>query len=74
MSEDASYKKFLVSNFNKHRMADNLPTMDKFHELQHMFTNMKVYDISVEEIYILSSTIDKLPNSLRDVKHALKRA
>ena len=34
--------------------------------------NMKVHDITMDEIYIVSSIIDKLPNTWRYVKHALK--
>ena len=33
---------------------------------------MKVNDITMDEIYIVSIIIDKLPYTWRDVKHALK--
>ena len=53
-------------------MLDNRPAMDQFHELQCMYNNMKVHDITMDEIYIVSSIIDKLLNTKRDVKHVLK--
>ena len=62
MSEYASSKKFLVSNFNNYKMLYNHPVMDQFHELQCMYNNMKVHDITMDEIYIVSTIIDKLPN------------
>ena len=34
MAEDASSKKFLVSNFNSYKMVENHPIIDQFHELQ----------------------------------------
>ena len=72
MSEDASSKLFLVSNFNNYKMLDNRPVMDQFHELQRMYNSMKVHGITMDEIYIVSSIIDKLPSSWRDVRHTLK--
>ncbi|GJR84246.1 zinc finger, CCHC-type containing protein [Tanacetum coccineum] len=33
MAEDASSKKFLVSNFNNYKMADSRPFMEQFNEL-----------------------------------------
>ncbi|XP_076955003.1 uncharacterized protein LOC143629677 [Bidens hawaiensis] len=35
-AEDASSKKFLVSNFNSYKISDNRPIIDKFNELQHI--------------------------------------
>jgi len=34
MKEDATSKKFLVSNFNTFKMVDEQPVMEKFHELE----------------------------------------
>ena len=71
MSEDASSKKVLVSNFNNYKMLDNHALMDQFHELQCMYY-MKMHDIIMDEIYIVSSIIEKLPNTWRDFRHTLK--
>ena len=69
MAEDASSKKFLVGNFNAYKMLDNRPIIDQFHEFQRMHAHMKIHDISMDKIFIVSSIIDKLPLSLRDVRH-----
>ena len=63
MSEEANSKKFLVSNFNSYKTLDNRPVMDQFRELQHMYNNMKAHDITMDEIYIVSRIIEKLPNT-----------
>ena len=53
-------------------MLDNRPVIDQFYELQRMYNNMKVHDITMDEICIVSSIIDKLASTWRDVKHTLK--
>ena len=72
MAEDASSKKFLVSNFNAYKMVENRPIIDQFHDLQRLHSNMQIHDIKMDEIFVVSSIIDKLPPSWRDVRHALK--
>ena len=72
MAEDASSKKFLVSNFNSYKMVENLPLIDQFHELQRMHANLKLHGIEIDEVFLVSSIIDKLSPSLRYVRHALK--
>ena len=71
-SEDASSKMFFVSNFNNYKILENRPVMNQFHELQRLYNNMKVHDITMDEIYIVSSIIDKLSNTWRDIKYTLK--
>ncbi|XP_021717344.1 uncharacterized protein LOC110685179 [Chenopodium quinoa] len=72
MAEDASSKKFLVSNFNDFKFVDGRSIMDQFHEIQRIYSNLKQYGINVDELFVVSSIIDKLPNSWKDVKHDLK--
>ena len=36
ITEDASSKKFLVSDFNNYKMVDSKPVMEKFNELFHL--------------------------------------
>ena len=72
MAEDASSKKFLVSNFNSYKMVEDRPIIDQFHELQRMHANLKLHKIEIDEVFLVSSIIDKLPPSWRDVRHALK--
>ncbi|XP_071740928.1 uncharacterized protein [Rutidosis leptorrhynchoides] len=37
MAEDASNKKFLVSNFNNYKIVDTRPIMEQFHEILRIF-------------------------------------
>lgn len=72
MVEDANSKKFLVRNFNAFKMVDNRPIIDQFHNLNLMYTNMKIHGIKMDEVFVVSSIIDNLPSLWRDVRHALK--
>ena len=53
-------------------MVENCPVIDQFHELQIMHANIKLHKFEMDEVFIVSNIIDKLPPSWRDVKHALK--
>ncbi len=72
MQEDASSKKFLVSNFNNYRMVDSKGIMDQFHELQRFLSNFRQHNINVDETFVVSSIIDKLPPSWKDVRNSSK--
>ncbi|XP_057518767.1 uncharacterized protein LOC130799628 [Amaranthus tricolor] len=72
MAEDASRKKFLVSNFNNFKFDDNRPTMEQFHEIQRLYDNLKRHDINMDELFVVSSIIDKLPPSWKGVRSILK--
>ncbi|XP_021732979.1 uncharacterized protein LOC110699771 [Chenopodium quinoa] len=72
MAEDASSKKFLVSNFNDFKFVDGRSIMDQFHEVQPIYSNLKQQGINVDELFVVSSIIDKLPSSWKSVKHELK--
>lgn len=48
MAEDASFKKFLVSNFNSYKMVEDRPIFDQFHELQRMHANLKLHKIEID--------------------------
>ena len=72
MAEDANSKIFLISNFNAYKIVDNRPIIDQFHDLRSLYANMKINDIKMGEIFVVSSNIDKLPSSWRDVIHAVK--
>ena len=61
MAEDASSKKFLVSNFNNYKMIDSRPVMEQYNELAWMLGQ-----------YVQYGLIDKLPPSWKEFKHMLK--
>ncbi|KAJ0805403.1 putative RNA-directed DNA polymerase [Helianthus annuus] len=72
MAEDSSSKKFIVSNFNNYRMVDERPVMEQYLELLRLLGQFAQHDMKMDESISVSSIIDKLPPSWRDVKHNLK--
>ena len=61
MLEDVTIKKFLVSSFNNYKNIDSRPVMDKFHELEHIYSYLKHHDTKMDKVFVVSSIIDKLP-------------
>ncbi|GKB79521.1 zinc finger, CCHC-type containing protein, partial [Tanacetum coccineum] len=72
MAEDASSKKFLVSNFNNYKMADSRPFMEQFNELLRILGQYTQHGLKIDESISVSSVIDKLPPSSKDFEHVLK--
>ncbi|GKB71083.1 zinc finger, CCHC-type containing protein [Tanacetum coccineum] len=72
MAEDASSKKFLVSNFNNYKMVNSRPVMEQFNELLRILGQYTQHGLIMDESISISSVIDKLPPSWKDFKHTLK--
>ena len=72
MAEDASSKKFLVSNFNNYKMVDSRPVMDQYNELLSILGRFTQHKMNMDEAIQVSCIIDKLPPSWKDFKHMLK--
>ncbi|CAM8978366.1 unnamed protein product [Rhodiola kirilowii] len=72
MQEDASRKKFLVSNFNSYKMVDARPVMEQFNELTRILGQFAQYKMKMDDSIEVSSIIDKLPPLWKDFKHKLK--
>ncbi|GJZ84473.1 hypothetical protein Tco_0649812 [Tanacetum coccineum] len=72
MAEDASSKKFLVSNFNNYKIVDSRPVMEQFNELLKILGQYTQHGLKMDESIYVSSVIDKLPPSWKDFKHSLK--
>nr|GEX91384.1 zinc finger, CCHC-type [Tanacetum cinerariifolium] len=72
MTEDASSKNFLVSNFNKLKMVNSRPVMEQFNELLRIIGGYTQHGLKMDESISVSSVIDKLPPSWKDFKHTLK--
>ncbi|CAA7030654.1 unnamed protein product [Microthlaspi erraticum] len=72
MAEDASSKKFLVSNFNNYKMSDTRPVMEQYNELLRILGQFAQYDMKMDESISVSSIIDKLPPSWKDFRRTLK--
>ncbi|KAL9235816.1 hypothetical protein vseg_010550 [Gypsophila vaccaria] len=60
MREDATSKKFLVSQFNMYTMSDKRSVMEQFYELERIFGNFKQHNMNMNESIILSTIVDKL--------------
>ncbi|GKC31527.1 hypothetical protein Tco_1038821 [Tanacetum coccineum] len=72
MAEDASSKKFLVSNFTNYKMADSRPVLEQYNELLGILRRFTQHKINMDEAIQFSCIIDKLPLSWKDFKHTLK--
>jgi len=72
MQEDATSKKFLVTQFNNYKMVDNVSIMEQLHEIERILNNYKQHKLHMDETIIVSSIIDKLPPSWKDFKRNMK--
>ncbi|GJU70778.1 zinc finger, CCHC-type containing protein [Tanacetum coccineum] len=72
LNEDASSKKFLVSNFNNYKMVDSRPVMEQFNELLRILGQYTQHGLKMDESVYVLSVIDKWPPSWNDFKHSLK--
>nr|GFB57017.1 zinc finger, CCHC-type [Tanacetum cinerariifolium] len=72
MAEDASSKKFLVSNFNNYKMVDSRSVVEQYHELLQILGLFTQHGLNIDESIYVSSIIDKLPPLWKDFKHSLK--
>ncbi|GJZ80200.1 zinc finger, CCHC-type containing protein, partial [Tanacetum coccineum] len=72
MAEDASSKKFLVSNFNNYKMIDSRPVMEQFNELLRILGQYTQHGLKMDESISVSSVIVNLPPSWKDFTHTLK--
>ncbi|GKC47589.1 hypothetical protein Tco_1065311 [Tanacetum coccineum] len=72
MDEDASSKKFLVSNFTNYKMTDSRPIMEQYNELLGILGRFTQHRMNMDEAIQVSCIIDKLPPPWKDFKHTLK--
>nr|GEX04837.1 zinc finger, CCHC-type [Tanacetum cinerariifolium] len=72
MAEDASSKKFLVSNFTNYKMTDSRPVLEQYNELLIILQRFRQHKMNMDESIQVSCIIDKLPSSWKDFKHTLK--
>ncbi|XP_023741342.1 uncharacterized protein LOC111889426 [Lactuca sativa] len=72
ITEDASSKNFLVSDFNNYKMDDESSVTEQYNELLGIYGQFKLHRMNMDESIIVSTIIDKLPPSCKDFKHNLK--
>ncbi|XP_073219700.1 uncharacterized protein [Cicer arietinum] len=69
MQEDATSKKFLVSQFNNYKIVDYKSAMEQMHDIERTLNNYKQRQMHMDETIIVSCIIDKLPPSWKDLKN-----
>ncbi|GKC24792.1 zinc finger, CCHC-type containing protein [Tanacetum coccineum] len=72
MAEDASSKKFLVSNFTNYKITNSRPVLEQYNELLGILSRFTQHKINMDESIQVSCIIDKLPPLWKDFKHTLK--
>ncbi|GKB28714.1 zinc finger, CCHC-type containing protein [Tanacetum coccineum] len=72
LAEDASSKKFLVSNFINYKMTDSRLIMEQYNELLGILGRFTQHKMNMDEAIQVSCIIDKLFPSWKDFKHTLK--
>ncbi|GJS04445.1 zinc finger, CCHC-type containing protein [Tanacetum coccineum] len=72
MAEDASSKKFLVSNFINYKMIDSRIVLEQYNELLGILGRFTQHKMNMDESIQVSCIIDKLLPSWKDFKHTLK--
>nr|GEV31095.1 hypothetical protein [Tanacetum cinerariifolium] len=72
MVEDASSKKFLVSNFTNYKMTDSRPVMEQYNKLLGILGRFTQHKMNIDKAIQVSCIIDKLPPSWKDFKNTLK--
>ncbi|GJX14516.1 zinc finger, CCHC-type containing protein [Tanacetum coccineum] len=72
MANDASSKKFLVSNFTNYKMTYSRPIMEQYNELLGILERFTQHKMNTDEAIQVSCIIDKLPPLWKDFKHTLK--
>ncbi|GKD84989.1 hypothetical protein Tco_1356143 [Tanacetum coccineum] len=73
IADDASSKKFLVSNFTNYKMIDSRPIMEQYNELLGIIKRFAQHNMNMDEAIQVFFIIDKLPPSWKDFNHTLKR-
>nr|GEW01368.1 zinc finger, CCHC-type [Tanacetum cinerariifolium] len=72
MVEDASSKKFFVSNFTNYKTTDSRPVLEQYNKLIGILGRFTQHKMNMDESIQVSCIIDKLPPSWKDFKHTLK--
>ncbi|GKC92477.1 zinc finger, CCHC-type containing protein, partial [Tanacetum coccineum] len=72
MAEDASSKKFLVSNFTNYKITDSRPVLEQYNELLSILERFTQHKMNMDEAIQVSCIINKLSPSWKDFKHTLK--
>lgn len=67
-SEDVGKRKYVVSEFLKFQMVDNIPINDQIHQFQQLVDNLEQECIKIDETFQAASLLEKLPSSWNKYK------
>nr|GEV82108.1 retrovirus-related Pol polyprotein from transposon TNT 1-94 [Tanacetum cinerariifolium] len=70
--KDPTSTKIIVSKFNSYKMVDSCTIMDQMYELEHILSMFTQNNMNMDESIQVSSIIDKLPSTWKDVKRNRK--
>ncbi|TMW82509.1 hypothetical protein EJD97_005756 [Solanum chilense] len=71
-AEDACFKKFVVAKFLHYKMVDSKTVGPQVQKLQLVFHNLIDKDMVVNEVFQVTTMIEKLPHSWNDFENYLK--
>nr|GEX82252.1 zinc finger, CCHC-type [Tanacetum cinerariifolium] len=72
IAEDASSKKFFVSNLTNYKMTYSRPVLKQYNELLGILGRFTQHKMNMDKSIQVSCIIDKLSLSWKDFKHTLK--
>nr|GEX44977.1 zinc finger, CCHC-type [Tanacetum cinerariifolium] len=72
MAENASSKKFLISNFTNYKMTDSRPVLEQCNELLGILERFTQHKINMNASILVSCILELLSHSWKDFKHTLK--
>ncbi|XP_057965422.1 uncharacterized protein LOC131155963 [Malania oleifera] len=72
LTNDAISMKFFIENFFNYIMVDNMFVVEQFHETMHILNQFNQHNMKMDECISVSSIIDKLNPSWKDVRKFLK--
>ncbi|XP_024963940.1 uncharacterized protein LOC112504239 [Cynara cardunculus var. scolymus] len=65
-SQEDGTNKYLVSQYLRFQMVDDKPILEQVHELQVLVNKLKMFSITIPEIFQVGAVIDKLPPFWKD--------
>ena len=60
ISENASIKNFIISQFNNYKMVEERSVLDQLHEIQRILSHFKQHNMHMDETIVVSSIVDTL--------------
>ncbi|KAK3027627.1 hypothetical protein RJ639_042616 [Escallonia herrerae] len=72
ITEDATSKRFIVSEFFYYKMVDGRLVMEQFNEIKTILDRYSQHKLALDEFIVVTSIIDKLDPSWNNFRNSLK--